>query len=191
MFRLLKPRLTSPTLPTPEYMENLREALKYSPDMTELQRHTGQFLFVYDQMQRNAPRHSLLSGGSIFFGTFYTHDQYSVWDRSSDHRVIALEDNTRPGKIRGELFGVRPTRFLTLDKEMENGYTFTRKRVRIDALCFEPREVIVPVQSWMYVGNPDYWDTRLDNGYRYECLKPKPYNKRPTIGAYHHFETNE
>ncbi len=187
MFNILRPKVI---VPNKEYMDVLSEALKYSPDISELQKHTGQLLFVYDQLKKNEPRHALLANGSIFFGTFFTHETYSVWDRVSDHTVVAMEDRTKPARIQGELYGVRPSRFLTLDKEKENGYTFIRKRVTVDALCFNPQEVVVPVESWMYLGNPDYWNSRVDNGYNYSISKPRAYNKRPSIGAYHHFETS-
>jgi len=183
--------------PAKEWIDALATAQTHSPDISELQQYKAQLLFVVDSLQRGGERHQLLEDGPMFWGTYFTRNRFSAWEKRPDRTAVVLEDKyvrTHQARLKGELYCVRPSRFLTIDNAMRNGYgeehPFFRKRVKVDVLTYSRGErVIVGNDAWMYVGNPTYWTRRIDDGYSYPTL-PLKRSKQDFIGEYYHFETS-
>jgi len=118
--------------------------------------------------------------------------------------------------IKGEIHAVRPKHFKELDDYRERGYKYLRKRVEI-LVPYKPlikfnvdtrgkalplalqgkkmmlgTEMVWVLRTWMYVGNPAYWDNLFDAGW--SGFKPVPHigpSRREWLGEYYVFTKHE
>ena len=117
-------------------------------------------------------------------------------------------------KIKGEIHAVRPVAFLDLDGWYQNGLMFRRVRTKILYPTTEhgmivnkdaedrplpeslrgPKhflfpERVDPIEAWMYVGVPSYWNPLLDGGYEFETVPIRyPEKDRNWLVKYYHYQ---
>jgi hypothetical protein len=210
-------RSTSPPVPNGiRYPDEtwLHEAVlsrEFTPDLHILQQKAKHLLFVYDNVpgvglnqHLDDPALATNEMSAFTLGTF------SLWKKSLGvHSYpIALKSEVERGKyskcpaarIRGELYLVNPNVFVTLDTQARNGVEFTRKKVKtyipyryswsqtLGQMPFMER--MFPVEAWMYVGNPEFWDQQLDGGYHFQPVKMYAPN-RPWHKPYYSFTPQE
>jgi hypothetical protein len=157
-------------------------------------------LFVYgNEMDKGAENHliadkELPNNGRL--ASAFTHKRFHmVKKKLGQHSYpIALELQpslvTRTERIKGELWKVRPERYLELDKYMENRVFFRRRRVQVTIPCYitvkrefnsppDPKTVMLlggtkrgpyapSCEAWMYIGEKEYWEPQLDAGYIFQ-----------------------
>jgi len=117
-------------------------------------------------------------------------------------------------KIKGEIHAVRPAAFPDLDRWYQNGQMFRRVRTKIlyptrehgmivnkdsmgrklpvalqGAKHFLLPEKVEPIEAWMYVGVPNYWNPLLDGGYEFETVPIRyPKEDRSWLVKYYHYQ---
>lgn len=176
---------------------------EHTPDLPLLEQFEYIRLFVYDRMMKNHSWHKLLGPESERVAHAFTKHPYKMYDKdlgkesfpviirpgNGDHLHEKYGELRGPALIRGELHKVRPLTFLTLDKEMENGYVFTRKRIRllvptkviqfqrervadlkgstVNAVrsVFTEEPLMREARAFAYVGNPEYWKDMIADDY--------------------------
>src|SRR6478736_3637943 len=115
--------------------------VNHTPDMAFLQQYELQLLLVPDEMQDGLYQHSLLdidNGESMFMCRALTKVKFSVYVRGygKDAQVIPLDKKfaspydpvpwaaqkgAPAAVIKGEIYAIRPHRFVELDKYKLNG----------------------------------------------------------------------
>lgn len=122
--------------------------------------------------------------------------------------------------VMGELYFVSGPTLIKLDHHRENGVKFIRERVKVrwpytriqlrrqafldgkdmplthkthhltEYIKEEIRLLSEPVDVWMYVGVPSYWEGQLDGGHTYALMRRfKPYSK--LLSPYYFFTPQE
>lgn len=128
--------------PNPEFMWWMTEITKFTPDIATLELYRWQLMFVTDDLKRDHPQHDLLGeeAKSAFPG--FTVKKFHFWQPKNPffgYVPMALEDGyTNPvvgfppvANIKGEVYVIRPQRFLALDRLKQNGIEYERHRVRL------------------------------------------------------------
>lgn len=193
-----------------------------TPDFWRLEQYIRQWLFVPDDMKRGGVNHHLIEeaiNGPIETDVYTAHP-YTMWKKdlgTQSYPIVLPADYVpsgrtivpvEPAPIKGELYGIRPSAFISLDKHKLNGLQFFRTRVdvrvsyrtvRYERMTIDP-ETLLPVGSrrplpiisehgfvqfpaWMYQGFPDYWDPQLNGIFRsqmdlYEHDRPRVWIKK-------------
>jgi len=164
--------------------------LNFTPDIWKLEQYMRQLIFVPDDMKSGGRLNRLLTETSWtptpLHPTCYTHDDYTFWKKDlgdASYPVVLPKDyrpsgyirkDVIPAAIKGELWAIRPSGFLALDKQRQNGVQFRRERVMIKYPWRElgwsktqpvPKishlEYFTTVTAWMYIGVPEYWDNQI------------------------------
>ncbi len=124
----------------------------FTPDISELEQHEYQLLFVYGETQRGHPAFPIVNEGSAHICTAFTNTPgFTLWKRNRGlaSTVVALsaplpEKDAAPlfppthfgvltpsSRIKGELYAIRPYQMMELDKYHLNGYHYLRRRVHL------------------------------------------------------------
>jgi hypothetical protein len=177
--------------PTMSWIHDKKKAVEYTPDFWHLQQCSHRRLFVYDEMMEGHKAHDQLPADAKYLATGFTDPDYCLWkkDLGSESWAMAFEKEYRShprtpkARIRGELYSIRSEEYLKLDKRMDNGLCFIRKRVDIHIPYWrilkqtDPAEGFInmklplitvrtpmkmmKVRAYMYVANQDFWDEHL------------------------------
>ena len=189
--------------------EAIREICKmvspFSKDIPLLQEHHRILIFVYDDMMQGKRNSDLIVETSVTgrypLANCYTEDNFHCWKKELGKLSfpIALDKpvsgftrfDATPAKIWGELYAIRPTQFIKLDIEKENGVQFTRRRVKVilpythwNPIPDRKETIIEPM---MYVGNHDYWDDQLGGIHSSRPVEKTP-DERAWLGAHYRFK---
>lgn len=193
----------------------------WTPDIIYLETKRYQPLFVYDSMMKGGTEHKLIQNNFRIVEGFNPHptvfsdERFELWQAiAAQSYPIALRTqspiatlnskatfgNTFSARIKGQLFMVRSSLFLELDKERYNGVLFHRRWVkvsqpyRLSGSCQTQlgmdsrlsREYIQPTMAYMYVADTDYWRLAIgeaDSSYfepsRLFHPRPKMWLKEP------------
>lgn len=168
-----------PGLIPAEFLDKIKDMLKYTPDLAKLQERSHHFLFVADDLKRGHRRHDLLQGGE-FWAQAFTKSSFTLWKHNLGKETfpIPLEQRTRKMdflKIRGEVHLLPTKTVRMLDEYRENGVQFIRKRVRVaipyqnirldeDArVTWKSRTRDQHMMAHMYVGIPEYWNNLIND----------------------------
>lgn len=172
----------------------------YTKDYLWLESKEWHLFFVCDDLMRRHSRHEKFMKEDTEYkaGAFTESDEFSMWKKKvgtesfpipligyrwsaptmveqkdeTRTKISIMELNaTRTGRIKGELYLVRPSVLVNLDKYRENGVQFTRKRTKIlvpyrpqeGSTTVNDEEFIHQVKAWMYIGELDYWQDLLHN----------------------------
>ncbi len=79
-------------------------------------------------------------------------------------------------KIIGELWSVPANHFYSLDKYMENGKVFKRRRVALEMPLRKTynnghvERVTRSDEAYMYIGIPEFWEPQIDGGYLFQPM---------------------
>lgn len=190
---------------------------KLSPDCWQLEQFEWQLIFVpYDFSRDFNSKAEMLDNvymGEACHPTCYTLDLFNffVKDLGIKSFPIPLSKNyvpsnylrwpVEPARIKGSLYGIRPSLLISLDKEKLNTVQFQRQRVRITLPYREVRfseknplpeisdDYLVTCTAWMYVGIEKYWDDQIGGIFkscqvqRKEFISPKKW-----IDSFYEFE---
>ncbi len=125
--------------PDPELMWWLGNVARFTPDIAKLEEYKWQLIFAPDELKRDHVKHDLLGADAQFKIMGYTSKNYQFWDTKNPlEGAVPLEvgkDHTQlPGyppvtRIKGEIFAIRPQRFIDLDNHKQNGIEYFRRRV--------------------------------------------------------------
>jgi hypothetical protein len=183
-----------PELPTPEEAKSITESCAKSPDIGLLEQYEFQLLFCPDRTQRGCSEYSMIED-SVYLSYGYTLKKFNYWQQRDGLPIPMLatsEERLRyfppPLKVKGEIHAVRPYQFRELDNLRDNRVQFRRQRVKLlvprQPLRQLPthyangkpiplvggqyavgKERVRPIEAWMYVGEPWYWDELMDAGF--------------------------
>jgi len=185
----------------------LREATpEYTPDMARLSRYKRQLLFVPDEMMLNHKASPLLGKFAELRAVALTAEEnFVLWRKDSgiESEAVPMQGgwqeqylrnmrmNGEPmfpyARIRGELYSVTPSRFITLDNYKRNGVEFERRRVDL-VIPYRLKlnkntsseQYLQPVKAWMYLGVPDFWSDFIKSPMFHPVDVIKPNN--PKLG---------
>lgn len=193
---VLKTLIGMPDLPSQNFLLQVKEMLKYTPDAAKLEEKKFHYMFVYGDMKRGHRRLEML-GGAEFYGQGFTKSAFSMWKKNLGKETFPIPFTDRDGatpfcKIRGEVFAVPTDVIKELDKHWENGVQFIRKRVRISIphriqvmdsnakVVHTSRTRDQTLAPFMYVGVQDYWN-ELINGIQFGKVTTRDYGEHFTI----------
>lgn len=210
------------------WMDKVDHLESWSPDIIQLENKRYQPLFVYDTMMKGGREHHLIENnykveqGMNPSPTVFTQERFELWkaNRPNASYPIALRNGSSAApleecnrsvskvysaRIKGQLFMVRSSAFLELDKERHNGLLFKREWVnvshpyRIANGCRIgmsdsrlSQEYVQNVRAHMYVGDYAYWEKLLDGGCYFkpvQMFKPRP--GKWLIEPFYHFLDRE
>lgn len=206
-----------PNLPSPEEARWLTESVDRTPDMSVLEESEFQLLFCPDRTQRGCSQYELIED-SVYLAYAFTLKRFNYWLQRDGLPIPMLATSNErlkyfppPLKIKGEIHAVRPYQFAKLDKAKDNLVSFRRQRIKLliphcPKLKIPDRyengkpvplmtgqyqlgaERIKPIEAWMYVGEPNYWDGLMDAGYNSANLFSTVTHykdDRPWLGEYY------
>lgn len=180
---------------------------EYPEDYCKLEQYMFQLVFVADEMMKGKKHHSFISEYAHhpepLHPSVYTSSPFHFFFKDLGHGhsyPFALPSDFKPdgwlrgredpGRIRGELWAVRPRAFISLDIHKQVGVQFRRERIRITYPTTpiawsngRPLPKILPdvvktIEAWMYIGIPEYWKDQIGGIFqnqmqRYEHLPKK------------------
>ena len=149
----------------------------FTPDLAELKDFEKMRVFVYNELQKDQPKNSLLSS-SEYCGACYTQNSDFVLYKKllgKETFPIAMEvtkDNRfgissligDPGQVMGETYSVTPETIVELDNYLLNTVEFDRKRIKIVIPYFTEADSAcryIETEAWMWVGRSEFWNDQL------------------------------
>ena len=198
--------------PTAEWLHEAVLGREFTPDLHILMRKSWHLTFLYDNVPNVGFNQHLGTedDARCEMSAFTLGRNYSLWKKNLGiHSFpIALRNDmppekyskSPPARIRGDLYLVRPYQFIQLDTHARNGVEFTRKKVKVyvpyryswsatlGQMPFVER--MFPVEAWMYIGNPEFWEEQLDGGFQFQPVKMYRPN-RPWHKPYYSFTPQE
>lgn len=185
-----------------------------SPDLGVLEESEFQLLFCADNTMRGCHNYPLIEDSVYLQHAFTLKRFNYYRQRDGVPIPLPAQSNRRvtgysapPLKVKGELHAVKSYQFEKLDIEMDNLVSFRRQRVKLlipqSPVYKIPHryyngkiiplmtdqyavgaEQIRPLEVWMYVAEPTYWEPLLDGGYLFTHVEHYK-DKRPWLGAYY------
>ena len=173
------------------------ERTKFTPDIALLEEYEWQAVFVTDELKKKFVKHELLGEDRQYCFPAFTQKSYHYWQSNQPWEgAIPFEclqtRNNIVGwppiaKIKGEVYLIRPQRFLELDRYKQNTVQYVRDRIRLvvpfrriewvkdrygpdvykffqqpehfhGKSTFTSDEHVYIVRAWFYEGKPAYWD---------------------------------
>jgi len=101
-------------------------------------------------------------------------DQLTTTEWIEDNRSRNRYDHW--AKIIGELWSVPANHFYSLDKFMENGKVFKRRRVALEMPLRKTynnghvERITRSDEAYMYIGIPEFWEPQIDGGYLFQPM---------------------
>lgn len=128
--------------PNPEFMWWMNEITKFTPDIATLEEYHWQLIFTPDELKRDHVQHHRLGEDSKFKFPAFTVKKFHYWNPKNPLEgmiPMALVDgyvNPVPwfppvASIKGEIYMIRPQRFLDIDRYYQNGIEYQRHRIRL------------------------------------------------------------
>jgi len=193
----------SNTTPNESWFEEADRKVDYTPDLVNLEQFENQRIFVYDEMMRGHRKDHLLQGS--FKCMAFTTDRFTLWKKKLGDYSFPIASRVQYSstpftRIKGEVHLIAPRSFLDLDTHKENGYTFRRKRIKVDipytVRKWENGNTIdekssIQVEAWMYIGINRYWAEQYDGGYFFEPVRSFPPKNLDTKREYYYFTKME
>lgn len=162
---------------------------QHTPDIWQLEQFEWQHIFVpYPfQMDFGSEKEMLetVRLGRPTHPTCYTHNEFNFFikDLGSASYPIPMPKEYEPSaflrwpvipaRIKGTMWSIPPSLFISLDKSKQNGVQFGRQRIKItlpwrevkydnkSPLPFITEDYLVTKTAWMYIGRPDYWNDQI------------------------------
>lgn len=117
------------------------DATKFTPDIAILEEYEWQLYFATDETKKDHLKHSLVGAESEYKFPGFTQQGYNYWDHQAPFLPPIPMKATSPenllpffppvAKIKGEVYAIRPQRFLELDRYKQNTVEYQRERVRL------------------------------------------------------------
>lgn len=199
-------------LPSSEWMLERMKRTEYSPDAWKLNRYDHQLVFVYGRTMDKHPDSSVMGNEFHVSDAFTTKRDFTMWRKrlGAESFPIALKEQfygAPLGRIKGELWAMRPSELYKLDTYYENGVYFLREKVWIvipyavtwrgedGETNFMQRQQVA--RAWMYIGRPEIWihglhkgNPPIDGGYHFKPVKMFQPNN-PHTSNYYFFTIKE
>lgn len=152
-----------------------------SKDAWKLEQKDWHLLFVYDTLMEGQKHNELLRHSSVpltkmlalKYGILTAEFFSAFKHKESGVGFILKKDyhNVPRRRVRGEWYLVKTQTLLELDQFRQNLYT--REYLTTVVSYIDPNvkdsqgSMATFKKAWVYVGNLDYWDDQLDEGYEY------------------------
>jgi len=174
-------------------------------DLWKLERSEHQLLFVYDHLQSGHRSNQMLEGFGERVAIAYTSNpRFILWKKKLGQGSFPIPlrnpcTGIPQGRIKGELWKVRSSRYEDLDNFKLNGVEFRRKRTNL-IVPYRPKdnlseEFVQHCEAWMYFGRYTYWSDFIDAGYHFKPVTqytPKySHSDGIRIGNYYSFTQQE
>ncbi len=138
-----------------------------TPDKPELQLFDDHYVFIYDARKWGYNLGHTLESQQLCSTFVRTYDRDFEMYKACNVRgpqAVAMKglSKTQPGlaHISGELYLVKTEMIYRLDSLYMNGTAYDRKKVKV-YLPTEKDEKKKILEAWMYIGNDDYWYSRI------------------------------
>lgn len=223
MFGLKRKEEEKPHVVPSSWIERATRAHEFTPDIQELERYTDCLVFLYNEAMEGRRANEAILDGSSYIVPAYTLDtNLSLWNKNLGRASfpIALSGVKRrprdkflssrelsklrpcdsedviPGRIRGELYLIRPALIKRLDEYVLNGVQFQRKRIRVIVPHISRREgcdikAVHVVRAFFYEGIRDYWLEQLDCGVRYSIFPTRSSEEFKYLKAYYEYQQSD
>ena len=131
------------TTPSSDELAAERERTQFTPDIAKLEQYEWQLIFVTDELKKQHLKNSLLGSEQRYKFPAFTQKNFHYWQHEAPFNPpvpfrVADDVITNPlpfyppiGKIKGQVFIIRPQAFLDLDNYKQNTVEFQRHRVRL------------------------------------------------------------
>lgn len=116
------------------------EETKFTPDIAILEEYEWQLYFAPDETKKDHVKHGLLGDEREYKFPGFTQKGYHFWQSQAPFNppipMHTAEVNISPffppvAKIKGEVYAIRPQRFLSLDRYRQNTVEYQRERIRL------------------------------------------------------------
>lgn len=124
-----------------ELVHKAMEASKFTPDIAKLEEYTWQLYFAIDETKKDHFKHHLLGVDAQYRFPAFTQHNFTYWDPLVPFMSpVAMREvgskvdipNFPPAaKIKGQVYLIRPQRFLELDPYKQNTVEYHRERVKL------------------------------------------------------------
>src|SRR6266852_3773943 len=131
------------TVPPYQLLLDELERTKFTPDISTLEEYEWQLFFATDELKKDHTQHKLLGPEVRYKFPAFTQKNFHYWQHESPFNSPVpfrvpdgVQYNSLPfyppiGKIKGQVFVIRPQTFLDLDIYKQNTVEFQRHRVRL------------------------------------------------------------
>lgn len=123
-----------------EFLAEL-ERTKFTPDIAVLEEYEWQAIFVTDELKKKFLKHDLLGPDKDYCFPAFTQKAYHYWQSNQPWEgAIPFECSQLRnhivgwppiGKIKGEVYLIRPQAFLDIDAYKQNTVQYVRDRIRL------------------------------------------------------------
>lgn len=117
------------------------EASKFTPDISKLEEYSWQLYFATDETKKDHFKHNLLGVDAQYRFPAFTQGSFTYWDPKIPFlSPVAMKEipsridipNLPPNaKIKGQVYLIRPQRFLELDRYKQNTVEYKRERIKL------------------------------------------------------------
>lgn len=215
--------------PDTSWLQQAEQELVYTPDIADLERKLRHAVFFCDGHMRKRYQHGVIEQFP-YLGTVFTRERFFHWKRNLGFKsftipIIAPQGAKslatgsirsvlpQPARIKGELYLIDTPYIKNLDRFMENGVKYTRRRLSfmmpvkvtefvkdralLENYLGEPLQnasvytnEVHRVSAWMYQAVETFWEDQLDGGYSYSPVRTfKP--AKSSLGEYSFFSNLE
>lgn len=164
------------------WMQQQSLLTKNTPDLWNISQFRQQLYFAYGNDMPGQRDFNNLHGPETYkYGPAYTAEPLTVFVNNDPENTypVALKEEfkyTYPHaphtSVAGELLGIRPERFVELDRYYENTIIFIRTRIWLTVPYLDQNingysEGTTRVAAWTYIGKSEHWKDRLDCGFKF------------------------
>lgn len=204
------PKFNATDFPSDQWLKEANEECVRTPDVAKLMQAERRRIFVVDTMKANLSDYRNIAEHSAFLNTAYTDEKFSLYsyryfdDEMKEQSLVLPIEDPKGFRIRGELHIMDSEHFIELDKIKDNGVQFLRKRVNLirplrahytrnhpfldPNHVFISDEITTEIKAWMYVGNPAYWNDKIDGGFFFTKLDTfTPSKPRDWLDKYYYY----
>lgn len=165
---------------TQEWVDDVSERTKYTPDILELQSRRAALFFIHDDLKKGHPNHDLIADSCVPLAQGFTQESFTFLKRrtqSGGFQPMAMRRKffTLPHlPILGTVCAVHPAQVPVLDRLRKNGVTYDRERVKVRIISRSKRlighvkETVMDLS--MYILKPEKAEL-VDNGYAFAPVK--------------------
>ena len=161
-----------------DWFDKADQEARHTPDLWRLQQYRRQLMFFPDEFQDNLHKRSLLGDTVGPSYVAFTEAPFTMWKKCLGGETFPIiTEGVWPAvpalRIRGELKTIRIPSIIKLDNYRRRGYNFIRKRIPL-VLPYQRIHVhgsgefrirYERIWAWMYIGNPNYWNSLLKDNY--------------------------
>lgn len=128
-------------LPDLEFLWQMYEATKFTPDIAKLEKYAWQLIFVTDQLKEGHLHNAKLGPEASYRFPAFTQQGFHYWDTpipflppvpmKVEYTINPVKGFPPIAKIKGEVHLIRPQQFMTLDRYKQNTVEYQRERIKL------------------------------------------------------------